>query len=527
MGIDFNFPEAEEPAGLDFNFPAPAQQAAPQAPQPSAFMPLQDGPADHIIKVIGVGGGGGNAVRNMFEKGIHGVDFYLCNTDAQVLRNSPIPYKLQLGESLTHGLGCGAKPEIGRAAALESEKDILSIFTPETRMVFITAGMGGGTGTGAAPVIAELARERNILTVGIVTTPFKFEGEWRANIARAGVAELERCVDTLVVINNANLSQICPRNIKAKDAYKMADDVLCNAAKGIAELITTEGYINLDFADVQTIMKDGGTALMGMATYSGEGRAIMAVEAALSSPLLDSIDIHGATGVLVNITASEDTLTMDEVETIGEYVKQAVGEHARIITGQVLSDACGDDLTVTVIATGFGKPQQPQQVARPIAQPQALPQPQQPMQPPAKPMQQQPTLRRNTPATQPQRAPQPTTKPRQQQPERTPRGEPLDLFSAPSSADQPAQDDFFEAVPPRRQAPQAVPQRRNRLSLDIHNPEHVEQMERMPSYLRREVDIEALPPKRGNTYSRLSVQEESEGTYRLNDNNSFLFDNVD
>ncbi|MBX3102695.1 MAG: cell division protein FtsZ [Bacteroidetes bacterium] len=520
MGIDFNLPEAED-SGLDFNLPL-AQPAAPQADAAYGLEPLGGGAEDHLIKVIGVGGGGGNAVRNMFEKGIHGVDFYICNTDAQVLRNSPIPYKLQLGESLTHGLGCGAKPEVGREAAIESREDILSIFTPETRMVFITAGMGGGTGTGAAPVIAEVARERGILTVGIVTTPFKFEGEWRARIARQGVAELERCVDTLVVINNANLSHICPRNAKARDAYKMADEVLCNAAKGIAELITKEGYINLDFADVQTIMKDGGTALMGMATFAGEGRAIMAVEEALSSPLLDNIDIHGATGVLVNITASEDTLTMDEVETIGEYVKEAVGEHARIITGQVLTDEAGDSLTVTVIATGFGKPQAARP-AMPAATTQQQPHPQVPPQP------QPPVARRQDAPIIPQRKPQAVNRPRPQQPaERLPVGEPLDLFSnAAAAGESAAQEGFYQPTQVPQQQQQPPQPRRIRTHMDIHNPEHVENMERVPSYLRREVNIEAEPPTRGGKLSRLSIHEEGEESYRLRDNNSFLFDNVD
>ena len=309
-----------------------------------------------IIKVFGVGGGGSNAVNNMYLKGIRGVEFYVCNTDIQDLQRSPIGNRLALGTKLTNGLGAGSKPEVGKNAALESIDAIREVLKKgETRMVFITAGMGGGTGTGAAPIIASLAKELGILTVGIVTTPFLFEGQWRMNLAKAGVEQMERAVDTLVIINNQNLLKVAPRGLKQRDAFIMADKVLCDAAKGISELVTNSGYINVDFADVETIMKDGGTAIMGTATFEGENRAIQAIEEALNCPLLENMDISGASGVLVNICASEELLQLSETEVVMEHVYNTAGEDARIIFGTVYDDSMQDRLSVTVIATGFNK----------------------------------------------------------------------------------------------------------------------------------------------------------------------------
>ncbi|MCZ2355571.1 MAG: cell division protein FtsZ [Bacteroidia bacterium] len=309
-----------------------------------------------IIKVFGVGGGGSNAVNNMFTKGIKGVEFYVFNTDIQDLNRSPVVNRVALGAKLTNGLGAGSKPEVGKNAALESVDVIREILKKsDTRMVFITAGMGGGTGTGAAPVIAALAKELGILTVGIVTTPFSFEGPWRTNLAKAGIEQMERSVDTLIVINNQNLLKISSRGLKQREAFIMADKVLCDAAKGISELVTGSGYINLDFADVETIMKDGGTAIMGTATFEGENRAIQAIEEALNCPLLENTEINGASGVLINISASEESLALDEVDVIMDYVYKAVGEDARIIFGTVYDETMQDRLAVTIIATGFNK----------------------------------------------------------------------------------------------------------------------------------------------------------------------------
>ena len=308
---------------------------------------------DSIIKVIGVGGGGGNAVNNMFDQGIDGVDFIVCNTDMQALKNSPVPSRIQLGGNQTEGLGAGANPDVGRKAAMESLEELKNSLKESAKMVFITAGMGGGTGTGAAPVIATMTKELGILTVGIVTVPFRFEGPKRMHQALAGIKEFEEVVDTLIVIDNNNLQKILGSNVTMRKAFEEADRVLLDAARGIAEIITSEGYINVDFADVCTIMRDGGKALMGTAEAEGESRAVEAVQAATNSPLLDNINLRGARGIVINITASEDSLRMDETTEIVEYVQNTAGLDANIIYGIVYDEDMGDKLRVTVIATRF------------------------------------------------------------------------------------------------------------------------------------------------------------------------------
>ncbi|MGC8803096.1 MAG: cell division protein FtsZ, partial [Bacteroidales bacterium] len=280
-----------------------------------------------IIKVIGVGGGGGNAVNHMFRQGIKDVDFVVCNTDAQALANSPVPVKVQLGSSLTEGRGAGNKPDIGRQAAIENLQDIIDILSHNTKMVFITAGMGGGTGTGAAPVIAKTAREMGILTVAIVTVPFRFEGQLRINQAIDGINELEKYVDSLLVIHNEKLREIYG-NLKISEAFAKADDVLTIAAKGIAEIITVHGYVNVDFADVQTVMSNSGVAILGSARARGENRALEAIQQAINSPLLNNNDIRGAKSILLNITSGEDEVSMDEVGIITDYVTNAVAKDA-------------------------------------------------------------------------------------------------------------------------------------------------------------------------------------------------------
>ena len=268
-----------------------------------------------IIKVIGVGGGGCNAVNYMFQQGINDVEFVICNTDAQALELSPIPLKVQLGATLTSGLGAGSKPSVGCESARESLNDIEDVLGGATKMVFITAGMGGGTGTGAAPVIAQKAREMGLLTVGIVTIPFLFEGEVRVGQALDGVEEIQKYVDALLVISNQKLREIYG-DLKLSNAFSKADDVLLTATKGIAEIITLPGYINVDFADVKTVMKDSGVAVMGMGSASGEDRAIQAIRKALISPLLNNNDIRGAKNILLNITSGSDEITMGEVGLI-------------------------------------------------------------------------------------------------------------------------------------------------------------------------------------------------------------------
>ena len=307
----------------------------------------------NIIKVIGVGGSGGNAVNHMFEKGINGVDFIICNTDEQALNNSPIANKIQLGATLTEGLGAGNEPSQGREAAIESYDQIAEMLSHNAKMVFVTAGLGGGTGTGAAPVIAQQAKEMGILTVGIVTLPFRFEGNKRRNNATNGLMEMRKSVDALLIIDNEKIREIYG-NCRSSQAFGYADDVLTLAAKGIAEIITVHGIINVDFADVKTVMTDSGIARMGSASATGDNRATEAIDRAMHSPLLSNNDIRGAKNILLNIiSSSEHEATMDEVCGINDYVQEAAGNNADIIWGNTIDDSLGEALSVTVIATGF------------------------------------------------------------------------------------------------------------------------------------------------------------------------------
>ncbi|MBK9283113.1 MAG: cell division protein FtsZ [Sphingobacteriaceae bacterium] len=309
-----------------------------------------------IIKVIGVGGGGSNAVNHMYRLGIKGVDFVICNTDKQAMDQSPVPNKIQLGSDLTKGLGAGAQPEVGRNAALESIDEIKSYLDSNTQMVFITAGLGGGTGTGAAPVIASIAREMGILTVGIVTIPFAFEGKKRRMQAEAGLEEMKKYVDTLLVIGNDKLRDIYGK-LKMSEAFAHADDVLTGAAKSIAEIISLHMHINVDFNDVKTVMTDSGVAIMGSAIASGEKRALKAVEQALNSPLLNDNDISGARHVLLNIMSGSDDIDMDEFGEITDFIQEAAGGTAELITGYGTDPSLGDNVSVTIIATGFNTKQ--------------------------------------------------------------------------------------------------------------------------------------------------------------------------
>ena len=305
-----------------------------------------------IIKVIGVGGGGGNAVEYMYEKGICDVDFVICNTDYQALRNSPIPCKIQLGKELTAGHGAGNNPAMGEKSAQESLADIEAILKKDTRMAFITAAMGGGTGTGAAPVIARLSKDMGILTVGIVSVPARFEGPKRLDQARDGLRRLKDHVDCLIVIDNEKIKSIYGSQTISQ-AFAKANDVLNIAAKGIAEIITLPGYINVDFADVRTVMTDSGVAIMGAAQASGEDRAIRAITEALESPLLNNNDILGAKDILLNITSGTDEITMDEMSQITSHIIRKVGNNAAVIWGVGTDPDLGDAVSVTIIATGF------------------------------------------------------------------------------------------------------------------------------------------------------------------------------
>ncbi|WP_149304718.1 cell division protein FtsZ [Pareuzebyella sediminis] len=311
----------------------------------------------NVIKVIGVGGGGSNAINHMFQSGINGVDFVICNTDSQALNNSPVPIKIQLGVSLTEGLGAGANPEVGEQAALESMEEIKQMLATTTKMIFITAGMGGGTGTGAAPVIARQAKELDVLTVGIVTMPFEFEGKMRCEQARIGIEKLRANVDSLIVINNNKLREVYG-NLGFKAGFSKADEVLSTAARGIAEVITHHYTQNIDLRDAKTVLSNSGTAIMGSAVSTGSGRANEAITKALDSPLLNDNKINGAKNVLLLIVSGSQEITIDEIGEINDHIQAEAGHGANIIMGVGEDEDLGEAIAVTVIATGFNVDQQ-------------------------------------------------------------------------------------------------------------------------------------------------------------------------
>lgn len=341
------------------------------------FEPVGSQGDDALIKVIGIGGGGGNAVEHMLRENIEGVHFVAVNTDAQALRNSGAETTIQIGANITKGLGAGANPDVGREAALENRDEIRQMLTGSD-MVFIAAGMGGGTGTGAAPVIAEVAKELGILTVAVVTKPFNFEGKKRMSYALQGIDELSKHVDSLITIPNDKLLKVLGRGVSLLDAFKAANNVLLGAVQGIAELITRPGLINVDFADVRTVMREMGTAMMGTGSARGDDRAEEAAEKAISSPLLEDIDLAGAKGILVNITAGLD-VTMEEFETVGNAVKAFASENATVVVGAVIDPSLEDELRVTVVATGIGNERKPDITLVKNAQKAAIERPMRPM----------------------------------------------------------------------------------------------------------------------------------------------------
>ncbi len=343
------------------------------------FEPMMEMSDDAVIKVVGVGGGGGNAVEHMVRESIEGVEFISVNTDAQALRKTSVGNVIQIGGDITKGLGAGANPQVGRDAALEDKERIKEVLDGAD-MVFIAAGMGGGTGTGAAPVIAEVAKELGVLTVAVVTKPFSFEGKKRLAFAEQGIDELSKHVDSLITIPNEKLLKVLGRGVTLLEAFASANDVLKNAVQGIAELITRPGMINVDFADVRTVMSEMGHAMMGSGIAKGEDRAEEAAETAISSPLLEDIDLAGARGVLVNITAGLD-MRLDEFETVGNTVKAFASDNATVVIGTSLDPDMTDEIRVTVVATGIGNEKKPDitlvsggkaKVAAPTAQPQTV-----------------------------------------------------------------------------------------------------------------------------------------------------------
>jgi cell division protein FtsZ len=485
-----------------------------------------------IIKVIGVGGGGSNAVKHMHKQGIKDVEFIICNTDHQALQSSTVPNKLQIGVDLTEGLGAGAKPERGRQAALESKEQIRDLLNQGTKMLFITAGMGGGTGTGAAPVIAQVAQELGILTVGIVTAPFMFEGKKKRQQAEEGIKALSEHCDTVLVILNDKLPQIYG-NLTMGAAFAKADTVLTTAAKSIAEIITVTADVNVDFEDVKTVMKDSGAAVMGSSVTDGENRARRAAEEALSSPLLNNTDIHGAQRILLSImSGAEHELEMDELTEITEYIQDKAGQDAEMIFGHGIDEALGQSIRVTVIATGFARDahsitipvtgstqvEAPVNTEEPVTTTASNPQPAAttpsgngPFVPSFGNAQNEParvTFDLNGPASHnaPPLAGIPATAP----------GEPVLVSGTPTTA-------APEARPRPALDAQAI-ERRRRLQ-ELSNglpPEAVSQYD-TPAYLRRQVKLENVVPSSAQNISRFNLSDDNE----LLGDNRFLHDNVD
>ena len=461
-----------------------------------------------IIKVIGVGGGGSNAVSYMFKQGIIGVDFAICNTDNQALDLSPVTNRIQLGPSLTEGRGAGSKPNVGKEACVESIEDVKKYFAAGTKMLFVTAGMGGGTGTGAAPVIAKAAKEMDILTVGIVTMPFSFEGRRRLAQAQEGLEEMRKNVDTLIVISNDKLREIYG-GLSVSEAFSKADDILTTAAKGIAEIITVTGYVNVDFEDVNTVMRDSGRAVMGIAQMEGENRAQRAVEAALKSPLLEDSDIAGARNILVNIASGTKEVTMDEITIITEFVQDAAGQGTDLIWGNCYDPNLGEKIAVTVIATGFahsGTKEQPMrsQIQRQPQQPQVQ-QPQQPVEPPIRKV-----------SLDDDELPHYGNRPPYMGSDYDKK---KDELNRPIDPEEPY-------AQPNRQMPDRKQALRN-ASFRLNNPEVINDLENQPAYLRKGVKLQGdnqEPLSRPNR-SRLSLNEEEEA--ELYRGNPYLDDNVD
>lgn len=511
-----------------------------------------------IIKVIGVGGGGGNAVNHMFEQGIRGVDFIICNTDRQALDTSPVPVKLQLGAHLTEGLGAGAKPERGKEAAQENIEEIRQLLGDRTKMLFITAGMGGGTGTGAAPVIARVARELGILTVGIVTSPFTWEGRRRKEQAAAGIKELRDSVDSLLVINNDRLRELYG-NLTLNNAFDHADNVLSTAARGIAEIITETGTVNVDFEDVKTVMTGSGVAIMGMAEAEGEDRALTAATEALASPLLNDNDISGAKYVLLNIAHGTREVLMDEIDEITNHIQNAAGSTADVIWGYGLDESLGEKLRITVIATGFQPHEladapverkvtmltadEPRPVTKPVENPVATDEPYlkpvaaEPVSPLA-----QGTIEfevRSTMVPEPPKAAEPNPRP---EAHTEVRRFDLDGEELGTDAEAPQAEAFPNRTEPLvaevRPTPadhlQRVEERQARMrevSTRVRTMAGLTEMEREPAYKRRQVQLSETPRSDESNVSRFSLtegtDENGERRVEIKRNNAYLHDNVD
>jgi cell division protein FtsZ len=474
-----------------------------------------------IIKVIGVGGGGSNAVNNMYCSGIKDVNFVICNTDAQALANSEVPIRIQLGESLTEGRGAGNKPEIGKQAAIENLDDVAEALSGNTKMVFITAGMGGGTGTGAAPVIAKACREMGLLTVAIVTIPFKFEGKVRINQAIDGINELREHVDSLLVINNEKLREIFG-DLKISEAFSRADNVLTGAAKGIAEIITVHGHVNVDFADVHTVMSNSGVAILGSGSAEGEGRALKAIQTAISSPLLNNNDIRGARNILLNITSGTDEVSMDEVGEITDFVTAETAASTNIIWGTCIEESLGKKISVTIIATGFEFNSIPELYVR------------------RKDVEKLPLDDFPSPETGSVRGGftvkdrKPGQKDRYNYDEHQKKIE-FDIYAA---SDNFLLDDEKESTGKSGLSDQRASERAEKLKeagvrlkeknyLAANEREEIEELERQPAFERKKININLSKKSSDNPVSRYTLSDEDEKGPRFRADNGYLHDNVD
>lgn len=468
--------------------------------------------SNSIIKVIGVGGGGGNAVAYMYKQGIKGVDFAVCNTDNQALEANPIPLKLQLGPNLTEGMGAGSIPEIGKQSCIESIDDVRRFLETDTKMLFITAGMGGGTGTGAAPIIAKAAREMDILTVGIVTLPFKFEGIKRRNQAMEGLEALKKSVDSILVISNDKLREICG-NLELSKAFSKADDILATAAKGIAEIITVPGYINVDFKDVNTVMKNSGVSIMGFASAEGEDRAKKAVETALNSPLLEDNDIRGAQHILLNITSGDKEVTMDEIGEITEYISEEAGIGTNMIWGNCKDESLGDSISVTIIATGFDEGKKRLEEINKSQIKVNLDEPF--------------DIVDDVPRTSNVFE---TDKPNVIEFNNIPDLNKIEYSSSeslPKSENRMRQKDNTVNTKARELERANLEEIRKTSSIPLDSPKIIAEMEDIPAYLRRKVLLEDVEKEADNRTSKLSINiDDAEGP-RIERNNSFFHDNVD
>jgi cell division protein FtsZ len=459
-----------------------------------------------IIKVIGVGGGGGNAINHMYRQGIRDVDFIICNTDAQALVNSPVPVKVQLGSSLTEGRGAGNKPEVGRQAAIENIEDVRNVLQPPTKMVFITAGMGGGTGTGGAPVIAGLCQEMGLLTVAIVTIPFRTEGKLRINQAIEGIKEIEQYVDSLLVINNERIREMYG-DFPISEAFAKADDVLAIAAKGIAEIITVHGYINVDFADVETVMRNSGVAIMGTGLAEGENRALRAVENSLLSPLLNNNDIKGAKNILLNITSGLSEVTMDEIGEITDFIQKKAGFEADLIWGNGTDDTLGNQISVTVIATGFSTSSIPELLAH------------------QKPLKETHTLSDAPPKPKPAMPAQDSEKPRYGR-------EVQKSFTFESRSNHPKETEIdFSSAASGKKTPEIKEEKetkQQKLDFSKMTEEEIDNLEKTPAYIRKQMMAASKNPVKPVEFSGYTVAPDPQKKIIIRENsNPYIKKNMD